>query len=210
MALLVSLCAMAVPVDPATARARDLFAHAEALYALTRYGEALAEYERAFESKPLPGFLFNIGQCHRQLDQPGRAAYFYRAYIDRQPQAKNRALVLSLISEMEERLRTERVHPPPGENEDAFSAPPDAATADGGVPPDAAMPLDLAPPARIPIADLSGLGPPPIDPPPAPFYRRWYVWTAVGTVITALAVGLGAGLAGNALPQGTWSTIDAR
>src|SRR5947207_2642735 len=101
--LAASTALAAPPPDPATAKAKELFGHAEALYALTRYAEALAEYERAFETRPLPGFLFNIGQCHRQLGRWEKAAYFYRAYLERQPEARNRDLVNSLIAEMDQK-----------------------------------------------------------------------------------------------------------
>src|SRR5205823_148602 len=47
--------------------ARELFERAEVQYTLRHWDAALALYEQAYERKPLPGFLFNIGQCHRQL-----------------------------------------------------------------------------------------------------------------------------------------------
>ncbi len=110
--LLASTCALAAPPDPATAKAKELFTHAEALYALTRYDEALAEYEKAYEAKPLPGFLFNIGQCHRQLGHWEKAAYFYRAYLEREPSPRNRPLVDSLIAEMDEKTHAHASPPP--------------------------------------------------------------------------------------------------
>jgi tetratricopeptide (TPR) repeat protein len=164
-------------------RARQLFEHAEALYALTRFDEALGEYEKAFEVRPLPGFLFNIGQCHRQLQHWDKAAYFYRAYLERQPHARNRSIVESLIAEV---------------NEKRSDGPSARATAGAVVPPGA----DLR-------GDVSAA---PGGSEHVPLYRRWYLWGSVGGVLLVGAgVGLGVGLGSRVdLAQGTLSTIDAR
>ena len=109
--LLLALVAWAAPAraaDPAVLRARELFDGAEAEYALTHYDRALAGYEEAFRTKQLPGLLFNIGQCHRQLRHYDKAALFYREYLERQPAAKNRALVESLIREVDEQATREK------------------------------------------------------------------------------------------------------
>ena len=109
IAALSSVSAHAAPVDPALARAKTLFEHAEAEYALAHFDAALADYEQAFETRPLPGFLFNIGQCHRQLHHWERAGFFYRAYLEKQPAARNRALVESLLVEVDEQARLQAV-----------------------------------------------------------------------------------------------------
>jgi tetratricopeptide (TPR) repeat protein len=198
--------------DPTTARARELFEHAEALYALERYDEALAEYAKAFEARPLPGFLFNIGQCHRQLAHYERAAYFYRTYLERDPRARNRALVESLIAEMDEKAlrKTPPVEPPPVE-------PPPVEPVAEQRPHDVPVaPPTLEPPAPAPAPAPRVTPLPPITAPapetPRPAYKRWYVWTAVvGSVALAgLAVGLGVGLTQSGLPHGTLTSIDAR
>jgi len=189
--------------DPATARAKALFDHAEALYALTRYDEALAEYEKAFEARALPGLLFNIGQCHRQLHHWEKAAYFYRTYLERQPGARNRALVESLIAEMDQHQRAESA----AAASPATAPPPVRAPAAATAPSVASAPVpagaDLARP--IAVAPRSSR---------APLYRRWWVWAGAGAaVVVAGAIGLGVGLGESgpgAAPQGTLSTVDAR
>ena len=64
--------------DPGTQRARELFKQGESHYGLSHFADALVSYEKAYEAKPLPGFLFNIGQCHRQLGHWETAARTYR------------------------------------------------------------------------------------------------------------------------------------
>jgi hypothetical protein len=202
--------AIAAPPDPAIAKSKELFTHAESLYALTRFDEALAEYERAFEAKPLPGFLFNIGQCHRQLGHWDKAAYFYRTYLDREHDAKNRGLVESLIVEMEGKARTPTesnpIVPPPNPQVTPQANP------DGGT---HTEPIPANPPPQVVTVVAPKVEKPPIVPPPGddrPLYRRpvaWAVAGAVVVVVAALAIGLGVGLSGG-LPHGTLSTIDAR
>ena len=53
--------------DRATQEAKTHFQAGQTKYKLGRFDEALADYSKAYELKPIPSFLFNIGQCHRQL-----------------------------------------------------------------------------------------------------------------------------------------------
>ena len=89
--------------DPATRDARRHFERGEKLYALTRFSEALDEYQKAFEARPLPDFLFNIGQCYRNLGDYDSAIFSYRKYLTAAPDAPNRAQVEKLIEELQAR-----------------------------------------------------------------------------------------------------------
>jgi tetratricopeptide (TPR) repeat protein len=62
-------------------QARAKFAEGNLSYDLGEFQKALAAYSEAYRLRPLPGFLFNIAQCHRQLGRPERAAFFYRRYL---------------------------------------------------------------------------------------------------------------------------------
>jgi len=87
--------------DPATRDARRHFERGEKLYALTRFSEALDEYQKAFDAKPIPDFLFNIGQCYRNLGDYDSAIFSYRKYLTLAPDAPNRAQVEQLITELQ-------------------------------------------------------------------------------------------------------------
>ncbi len=87
--------------DAATRAARRHFTKGEKLFALGRFDDALIEYEKAFEARPLPAFLFNIGQCHRNLGNVDQAIFSYRKYLREQPDADNREAVERLIEELE-------------------------------------------------------------------------------------------------------------
>ena len=65
----------------------------------------LVEYEAAYERKPLPGFLYNIAQCHRNLGNYKQAIFGYRNYLRQVPDAANREAVEALIDELETEQR---------------------------------------------------------------------------------------------------------
>jgi tetratricopeptide (TPR) repeat protein len=94
--------------EDATVAARRHFERAEKLFALGRFEAALTEYEAAFEARPLPGFLFNIAQCHRNLGNHDAAIFSFRKYLRLSPEAENRDDVLDLIANLEkEKQRAE-------------------------------------------------------------------------------------------------------
>jgi tetratricopeptide (TPR) repeat protein len=92
----------AVADDKATRQARKHFEKGEKLFALGRFEEALAAYEDAFEARSLPGFLFNIGQCHRNLGDLDSAIFSFKKYLKLSPEAANRESVEALIEDLEE------------------------------------------------------------------------------------------------------------
>jgi tetratricopeptide (TPR) repeat protein len=94
--------------DP-EALARAKFAEGNLAYDLAEFQKALDAYSEAYRLRPLPGFLFNIAQCHRQLGRPERAAFFYRRYLTlSKEEPPNAALVRELIAEMDGAVRKEQ------------------------------------------------------------------------------------------------------
>jgi tetratricopeptide (TPR) repeat protein len=90
--------------DRAMAAAKKRYYKGEKLFALGRFKEALVEYEAAFEASPLPEFLFNIGQCHRNLGDFRSAVFSFRKYIRLRPEADNRDAVEKLIADLEREI----------------------------------------------------------------------------------------------------------
>jgi tetratricopeptide (TPR) repeat protein len=84
--------------------ARTRFDRAEKAFNLGRFDEALAEYQGAYEALPLPAFVFNIAQCHRNLGNDEQAVFFYQRYLSLQPDAPNRSVVEELIAEQTRHL----------------------------------------------------------------------------------------------------------
>ncbi len=115
----VLLCALAA-LAPAPAAAEDAekaarghFRRGETHFAMGRFAAALKEYEAAYELKPLPGFLFNIGQCHRNLGHLEEAVFSFKRYLRLKPDATNRAAVEELVAELERQIAAQKATRPP-------------------------------------------------------------------------------------------------
>ena len=143
--------------------ARALFRRAELNFYAGNYQEALGNYQRAYQVKPLPGFVFNIAQCHRNLGNHERAGFFYRRYLTLERNPARRAQVEKLIEEMAARTQpSDPAHPPP----------------DPRLLPPAGQPAatSLAGPLVVSAASTS-----------APIYRRWWFWTTLGVLAAGTA-----------------------
>ena len=127
--VLAVLVALAVLFGAAPARADDAdtkaakkhFQRGEKLFNLGKFDLALVEYEAAYDKKPLPGFLYNIAQCQRNLGNFKEAIFGYRNYLRQVPDADNREAVLALIDDLDDQqrereataLRERALHEPP-------------------------------------------------------------------------------------------------
>jgi tetratricopeptide (TPR) repeat protein len=96
--------------DPETA-ARLFFEQAQREYDLGNFDKALVGYSEAYRLVSAPALLFNIGQCHRQLGQYERAAFFYRRYLALEPDSPDAPVVQGLIQQMEAK-QAELTRPP--------------------------------------------------------------------------------------------------
>jgi tetratricopeptide (TPR) repeat protein len=132
LALLVVALAVRVAAadDAATKNARSHFERGQTLYTLTKFREALDEYQQAFNARPLPDFLFNIGQCYRNLGDYDAAIFSYKKYLAAAPDAPNRAQVEQLIVDLQAKKDQEDARrlalqppPPPATAPPASSAP---------------------------------------------------------------------------------------
>ncbi len=185
--------------DPkAEKTAREHFRNAERAFNLGKFEEALAAYEAAYEALPLPAFLFNVGQCHRNLGQHERAVFFYQRYLSLEPQAGNRGVVESLIAEEQKRLDQAR----------AAAAPePEPASVAARAPSLSARPPEPRGRGDGPMVELA-----PRSAPPAKaerFYPKWWFWGVLaGVGVGGLAAFMIAGR--GELPRGKLGTIDAR
>lgn len=110
LALLVSAAPAraAEPSETAKAHARALFDRGQRYFDLGQFDKARQLYEEAYKAMPLAGFLFNIAQCHRKLGHHDKALRNYRAYLEKRPDADNRAVVLKLIVHSEDALKRQR------------------------------------------------------------------------------------------------------
>jgi tetratricopeptide (TPR) repeat protein len=167
--------------------ARRLFERAELSFNVGKFGEALADYQSAYEAKPLPGFLFNIAQCYRNMGNFERARFFFRRYLALDPRAPNRHRVDELIAEMTKQLEAKQAETAPAA---ALTPPPVAAPSLAAVEPGPAdTSASVLPPSSLgmsePLVTAKATAPAPAR---RPLWRRWWFWTGVAAVVAGGAV----------------------
>ena len=102
----IALLAGAARAEDEVAKARALFAEGQAEYNLGHFAKALELYEGAYKHKAVPGLLFNIAQCHRQLGDMKNAASTYKAFLrTTSKKDPNRAQAEVLLREVEGAVR---------------------------------------------------------------------------------------------------------
>jgi hypothetical protein len=171
-------------VDEDARKAKVAFQQGLTDYNLNHFDEALTEFEKAYRLKADPAFLFNIAQCHRQLNQPEDAIRSYRAYLrESAADAPGRSEVQRLIGEMEKLVADRAAAQPPT----------------GVQPPTGSAPTLSAQPEGTTTLTATA-------PPPKKKSKTW-VWVTVGVagavVVGAVAIGLGVGLSGTGGPPNT-------
>jgi len=90
--------------DAAMRSAKRHYERGQKLFALQKFDEALDQFQQAFDAKPIPDFLFNIGQCHRNLGDYEAAVFSFKRFLKLDPDTANREQVEELITELEEKM----------------------------------------------------------------------------------------------------------
>jgi tetratricopeptide (TPR) repeat protein len=160
------------------AKARAAFHNGLRHYNLGEFTAALESFKEAYRHFDDPSFLFNIGQCERQVGHKKEAIREYRAFLNNATHPDNVDVVRATIRQLEKELAADE------EAERAAAAPKPEPTAPAAVTPT---------PSPAPVAaaaSLTASAPPPVEHEPA--YKKWWVWTIVGGVVAA---GAAAGVA---------------
>jgi opacity protein-like surface antigen len=131
-------------------------------YNLGHFAEAISEFEKAYEQDPAPILLFNIAQAHRQSGNNERAAFFYRRYLEQEPNADNRADVEKRIKDLEAVIQQQNdvKRRPPTEVTDQDHHAPAATTTPAPV----TAPPAAPPPPPVVVNNNASAPPPPITP----------------------------------------------
>jgi tetratricopeptide (TPR) repeat protein len=165
--------------------ARRAYAEGSQYYDIGEYEAALQRFKTAYLAYADPAFLFNIGQCERQLGHKAEASKAFHAYLRNAAGAPDRALVEQMLAQLESSPAPAPPHanPAPPETGRGEGAHADAArgeVARAADRPDAARAdLVASPPSRRPLVK-----------------RPWF-WITVGSaaVVAAGAIALGVTLA---------------
>jgi|GEM_PF-477552 hypothetical protein len=167
--LVLALASPARGDDSATEQARQHYEIGTQQYDLGHWDDAIREFEKAYELRPDPSFLYNLAQAYRRKGDTKRALDLYRNYLAKIPKSPQRAeieeRIKSLQRQMEEAASAKPAPPAPEP-----TAPPIAlASSPGGVPGSAEKPATSSPqaspglaPAALPATTPA---PPPIDQP---------------------------------------------
>ena len=152
--------------------ARTHFQAGETHFKAGEFDEALAEYQKGYDAKPLPGFLVNIAQCQRRLGDLKKARATYQKFILVAPDSPLVPQVRSMIAEIDGLLEKDQETP-------AGEAGPEAK-------PEVAVP-EPAPEPAPPVLVATAPTPAPAAA-PEPTHRRWWLWGAIGAVVVGGAV----------------------
>jgi tetratricopeptide (TPR) repeat protein len=186
VALAAALCSVSAARGEDADKAREHYSVGLRAFDLGRYDEAISEFEEAYRYKDAPGLLYNIAQAYRLSNRPEEALRYYRGYLERKPDAPNRA---------EAEFKIERLAAILEERKTANPALVETPPHPGGAPSLAAMPrtpalvVPAAAPSRTaaPAEALAAKA-------PARFWtarRAGWVATGVGAAALALAVYFG-------------------
>ena len=193
------------------ARAKLEFDAAEDLYDAGDYAEAMVHYERAHVLIPLPEFLFNIGQCHRNLGDYKQAVDFLRRYLDEATDVPDVARLETLIADLEAQIQKPADPPPEG----PVTEPAPATKLDLG--PTVVDPPQSTDLGVIPLSTEVGAAPKAVDVVAAPpedaqpgLHERWWFWTLVGVVVIGGAAGAVVAATATSPPEGSLGTFDYR
>jgi tetratricopeptide (TPR) repeat protein len=173
-------------------KARDHFRKGQIKYTLEKYDEAIAEFEQGYQEQPDAVFLYNIAQAHRLGGRPAKAIEFYRKYLAKVPDARNRKEVEDYVESLQKMSVPSEVITAPGGKVPVSSTP--TTTVQPAEPPPATTttppePAETRPPnPEVPPAAVT-------PPPPAkeePKKSRLPLWIGVGVgvglVVAAAAV----------------------
>jgi len=104
---------LAKPNDPI---AKEHLQQGNKLYRIHEFEKAIAEYKAGALKEDAPVFLYNLGQCYRQLGKYQEAIWQYERFLSRaQPVGDLRASVEDFIRQMKAELDKKAMTQPPTE-----------------------------------------------------------------------------------------------
>jgi tetratricopeptide (TPR) repeat protein len=160
-------------------KAKAFFESGMQHYNLGEHEQALDDFKSAYREYEDASFLFNIAQCQRALGKKEDAVRSYRSFVreSKNLTPETRGKVDEIVAALESSIRDEA----------ATKARLDAANA-------AAAEAAAAAAAKQSAAEATTVVATPAPPPKKPLYKRWWLWTAVGGGVVAIALGVGLGV----------------
>ncbi|MEP6864173.1 MAG: tetratricopeptide repeat protein [Deltaproteobacteria bacterium] len=104
---------LAKPKDPV---AQEHLSQGNKLYRLRDFDKAIEEYKAGALKEDAPVFLYNLGQCYRQLGKYEDAIWHYERFLSRaQPTGDMRTAVEDFVKQMKSELDKKAMSQPPTE-----------------------------------------------------------------------------------------------
>ena len=206
LVILAALSAIAAASPANEPAAQRHYAAGKLRYEARRFAEALAEFEAGFAVSRRPGFLINMGHCHRQLGELDEAVRDYERYLAYDARSESARAVREVVAELRRRM------PPPAAARAraagaarAHAGDGDRAGDDAAAPATPVEPTDLSPPSPSPSLAL-------IDTPP-PSATRWaarpFTYAGVALSGTLLVTGVALEIATSQTFDGLRATCGA-
>ena len=85
-------------------KARDLFTQGNTFFDLGQFDQAIDAWQKGYQLKNDPGFLYNIAQAYRMMGDAQKAIFFYKRYLSNAPKAHNRVEVEQKIEALQKQL----------------------------------------------------------------------------------------------------------
>ena len=160
---------LATPVrgdESTTEQARQHYVTGTQQYDLGHWDDAIREFEKAYELRPDPSFLYNLAQAYRRKGDAKRALDLYRNYLVKVPKTPQRAEIEERIKGLQKQIDDAASPRPDSPGLEPTVTPPAPASGPTAVPAPAATPATSSPqaiPALTPGALLPA--PTPASPP---------------------------------------------
>ncbi len=220
------LCLCAVARAEEEGKAKTYYDRGTAAFALGKYADAAAAYEKAFELRPDPAILYNAAQAHRLAGNKQRALDLYTSYLRIYGKgAPNKTEVQGHIVDLKKAIEHDaRVanSPPLGtipakgdEHAAEMGSAETTPTTTAPTTPETTQPStttqpNLTPPPSV-VDQPSTSGSLTAAPEKKPIYKKAWFWGAVGggVAVVVIAVVLGVTLGGSSHvdPSPTYGTV---
>jgi tetratricopeptide (TPR) repeat protein len=103
-ALVLALASPALGADSATEQARQHYEIGTQQYDLGHWDDAIREFEKAYELRPDPSFLYNLAQAYRRKGDARRALDLYKNYLAKVPKAPQRPEIEGRINSLQKQI----------------------------------------------------------------------------------------------------------
>lgn len=109
--MMIAVVASVAQAQPAETKqkAGAHFKQGEAYWKVKAYDRAIKEYEAAYALVPKPGFLFNIGLCHEELNDKVKALEHYQRYLADAPEGRKATEARARSVQLERDIERARV-----------------------------------------------------------------------------------------------------